>query len=79
MEIAFSISFIADLSYGWTVSIRGSGAEIVAIWRSGVDRAVVVDDDPVEQGRAGPAGADGREFVVGRLDGLLHPVAGVFE
>jgi len=35
-RIAFSIAVIDDLSYGEIVSIRGSGALIVAICRSGV-------------------------------------------
>ena len=34
--IAFSIALIEDLSYGWIVSSRASGAEIVASWFSGV-------------------------------------------
>ena len=34
--IARSIALIEVLSYGWTVSIRASGAEIVASCLSGV-------------------------------------------
>src|SRR6185312_1962375 len=34
--IAFSIALIDDLSYGWTVSRRASGAEIVESWFNGV-------------------------------------------
>jgi hypothetical protein len=35
--MAFSMLFMAVLSYGWTVSIRGSGAATLASCFSGVE------------------------------------------
>src|SRR5690625_547576 len=40
---------------------------------------VVTDVDPVEQGRAGAPGSDAADVGLERLDGLLHPVACLFQ
>ena len=78
-RIAFSIALIEDLSYGVTVSRRASEAEIVRELLERRDRAVVVDLHAVEQVRRGAAGAHAAELVLGRLDGLVHALAGVVE
>ena len=77
--IARSIALIELLSYGWTVSSRASGALIVAICRSGVIVAVVVDVDAVQQRRAGAPGAHGLELLARRLHGLVHVLARVLK
>ena len=76
-RIARSIALIELLSYGWTVSSRASGARDRGQLLERRRGAVVVDHDPVQQRRAGAAGADRAELVAGRLDRLAHPLAGV--
>ena len=75
VAMARSMSFSAVLSYGVMTSIRASGACTLASWPSGVGRAVVVDEDALEQRGVRATGADRVEVVLGHVDRLGHAVA----
>ena len=69
---AFSIAFIAPLSYGFTTSTRGSGTLKPAICCRGTSTAVVVHLELLDERRRRPAGPDRGEVGLGVLDHLVH-------
>ena len=58
--MAFSMAWVSDLSNGWTVSRRASGAATMATWLSGIVIAVRLDPHDVEQRRCWPCRSGSR-------------------
>ena len=75
--MAVSMAPSVARSCGLTISWRASGT-----WNAGQllqrdGRAVVLDDELLDEGRSGPPGAHRRELVLHVLDGLVHLLDGV--
>ena len=72
--IALAISFSTEASKGLIMIWRGSGIEIDASCEIGVERAVVVDADVVDERRRGARRADRAQLLLEVVQRLLHAV-----